>query len=61
MYTMYNTQGKLAGLGVQQRLPTLTIVAHYDAYGAVPSLSTGIDSNASGVATLLALARLFSR
>lgn len=54
-------QGKLPGLGVQQRLPTVTVVAHYDAYGAAPSLSTGVNSNGSGVAALLELARLFSR
>jgi hypothetical protein len=53
--------GMLPGLGVQQRLPTVTVVAHYDAYGAAPSLSTGVDSNGSGVAALLELARLFSR
>ncbi|CAI8034453.1 Nicalin-1, partial [Geodia barretti] len=54
--------GKLAGgLGVQQRLPTVMVVAHYDAFGAAPSLSSGVDSNASGVAALLGLARLFSR
>jgi hypothetical protein len=54
--------GKLAGgLGVQQRLPTVMVAAHYDAFGAAPSLSSGVDSNASGVAALLGLARLFSR
>ena len=64
MYVLYLcmcVQGMLPGLGVQQRLPTVTVVAHYDAYGAAPSLSTGVDSNGSGVAALLELARLFSR
>ena len=61
MLSCVTVQGKLPGLGLEQRLPTLTILAHYDAFGAAPSLSTGVDSNASGVAALLELARLFSR
>lgn len=54
-------QGKLCGFGVEEQLPTVTLVAHYDAYGIAPALSYGSDSNGSGVAVLLELARLLSR
>ncbi|XP_054707763.1 BOS complex subunit ncln-like [Uloborus diversus] len=54
-------QGKLCGFGVEEQLPTVAIVAHYDAYGIAPGLSYGSDSNGSGVAALLELARLLSR
>nr|CAG4636847.1 EOG090X02MW [Ceriodaphnia reticulata] len=56
-----NIQGKLSGFGMEDQLPTLAVVAHYDSFGAAPDLSFGGDSNASGVAALLELARLFSR
>ncbi|XP_040273426.1 nicalin isoform X1 [Bufo bufo] len=55
-----SVEGRLAGLGSED-LPTIAIVAHYDAFGVAPWLSYGADSNASGVAILLELARLFSR
>lgn len=29
-------QGKLSGYGVEEQLPTIAIVAHYDAFGAAP-------------------------
>ncbi|XP_055930625.1 BOS complex subunit ncln-like [Argiope bruennichi] len=54
-------QGKLCGFGVEEQLPTIAIVAHYDSYGIAPGLSYGADSNGSGVAALLELARLLSR
>lgn len=54
-------QGKLSGFGVEEQLPTGVIVAHYDTHGISPALSFGGDSNGSGVAALLELARLFSR
>ncbi|KXJ26263.1 nicalin [Exaiptasia diaphana] len=59
--TITNMQGKLAGMGVDENLPTIAIVAHYDTFGMVPSLANGSDSNASGVVALLELARVFSR
>lgn len=29
-------QGKLTGYGIEEQLPTIAIVAHYDAYGVAP-------------------------
>ncbi|XP_077869611.1 BOS complex subunit NCLN-like isoform X2 [Saccoglossus kowalevskii] len=54
-------QGKLSGLGIEDQLPSIAIVAHYDAFGVAPHLSFGSDSNGSGVVALLELARLFSK
>lgn len=52
--------GKLTGTGAEEKLPTIALVTHYDSSGAAPELSFGADSNASGVAMLLEIARLFS-
>lgn len=54
-------QGKLSGMGIDEQLPTIAVVAHYDAFGIAPSISFGSDDNGSGVVALLELARLFSR
>ncbi|EDO34607.1 predicted protein [Nematostella vectensis] len=59
--TITSIQGKLAGMGVDENLPTIAIVAHYDTFGIAPSIANGSDSNGSGVVALLELARLFSR
>ncbi|XP_033207085.1 nicalin [Belonocnema kinseyi] len=53
-------QGKLTGIGAEEKLPTIALVAHYDSTGVAPELSFGAESNASGVAMLLELARIFS-
>ncbi|EPS62126.1 hypothetical protein M569_12666, partial [Genlisea aurea] len=58
-----NIQGWLPGSksdGDSNQLPTIAIVASYDTFGAAPALSVGTDSNGSGVAALLEIARLFS-
>ncbi|CAH1797520.1 unnamed protein product [Owenia fusiformis] len=60
-YEIANIQGKLSGFGIEEQLPTIAIVAHYDSYGVAPSLAFGADSNGSGVVALLELARLFSK
>ncbi|KAJ7948025.1 Nicalin [Quillaja saponaria] len=61
--TITNIQGWLAGMKTDDdasQLPTIAIVASYDTFGAAPALSVGSDSNGSGVAALLEIARLFS-
>ncbi|KAK2177660.1 hypothetical protein NP493_587g04014 [Ridgeia piscesae] len=60
-FQLVNIQGKLTGSGIEEQLPTVAIVAHYDAYGVAPMLAKGADSNGSGVVALLELARLFSK
>ncbi|RWS07274.1 hypothetical protein B4U79_15267 [Dinothrombium tinctorium] len=54
-------EGKLIGRGGEDQNPTIAIVAHYDSSGSVPGLSFGADSDGSGIATLLELARIFSK
>ncbi|PSN47382.1 Nicalin [Blattella germanica] len=58
--TQFSHPGKLSGYGIEEKLPTIAIVAHYDSFGVAPELSFGADSNGSGVAMLMELARLFS-
>ncbi|KAL9267858.1 BOS complex subunit NCLN-like protein [Drosera capensis] len=58
-----NIQGWLLGQKADEaitQLPTIAIAASYDTFGAAPALSTGSDSNGSGVVALLEIARLFS-
>ncbi|KAM3877926.1 BOS complex subunit ncln [Diretmus argenteus] len=57
--TIVALEGMLPGAG--DDLPTIVITAHYDSYGLAPWLSHGADSNGSGVAILLELARLFHK
>lgn len=60
-----NVQGRLTGaLAAGESdavLPTIAIVAHYDAFSVSPGRAHGADDNASGVVAVLALARLFSQ
>ena len=60
MQTVVSASGRLAGASGEDQLPTILVVAHYDAGGGAPGLAEGADSNGSGVAMLLELARLFS-
>ncbi|XP_063434320.1 BOS complex subunit ncln-like [Mytilus trossulus] len=60
-FQITNIQGHLSGFGIEEQLPTIAIVAHYDAFGVAPGMSVGADSNGSGVIALLELARLFSK
>ncbi|XP_077293862.1 BOS complex subunit NCLN [Arctopsyche grandis] len=53
--------GKSDGSRDDSKLPTVAIVAHYDAAAVAPELAFGADSNASGVSVLLELARIFSQ
>jgi hypothetical protein len=58
---LYNIGGKLVGHGIEERLPKILIVAHYDSLGLANGLSQGADSNGSGILILLKLIRLFSK
>jgi len=55
-----STSGILKGSSGEDQLPTILVVAHYDAAAGAPSLATGADSNGSGVSMLLELSRMFS-
>lgn len=35
-FQIVNLQGKLAGFGIEEQLPTIALVAHYDSYGIAP-------------------------
>ncbi|KAK3096731.1 hypothetical protein FSP39_002763 [Pinctada imbricata] len=60
-FQITNVQGHLSGYGIEEQLPTVAFVAHYDAFGIATGLAEGADSNGSGVIALLELARLFSK
>lgn len=60
-FQITNIQGHLSGYGIEEQLPTVAVVAHYDSFGIAPSLAQGADANGSGVIALLELARLFSK
>merc|ERR1719471_736684 len=41
--------------------PTVVVAAHYDSDSLAPSLPSGVNSNGSGVAVLMELARIFGK
>lgn len=53
--------GLFPGFGLEEQLPTIAVVAHYDAFAAAADLAVGADSNGSGVAAVLELMRIMSR
>jgi hypothetical protein len=61
--TMYNFQAWLSGSAAElsSNLPTIAVVAYYDAFAAAPALAKGGDGNGSGVVALLEILRLFHK
>lgn len=57
-----NLQGKLNGgnMLTGDKIPTIIVTAHYDAFGLATCLSYGCDSSGTGVVALLEIARIFS-
>merc|ERR1711935_689765 len=53
-------RGKEQEVGTESQ-PTIVVVAHYDTDSLAPSLPSGVNSNGSGVAVLLELARIFGK
>ena len=47
--------------GGNEPQPTVVIVAHYDSDSVAPSLPSGVNSNGSGIAVLMELARIFGK
>jgi len=53
-------RGKEQDVGNEAQ-PTVAVVAHYDTDSLAPSLPSGVNSNGSGVAVLMELARIFGK
>jgi len=58
--TLFTVQGKLTTQSRESN-PSIVLVAHFDSYGISPHLATSTNSNGSGVAALLEIARLLSK
>jgi hypothetical protein len=44
-----------------ESLPSIALVAHYDAFSVIPELSYGLNDNGSGIIAILELARIFHK
>lgn len=58
--SLFTIQGKLTSQS-REAGPAIAIVAHFDSYGISPHLAKSANSNGSGVAALLELARILSK
>ncbi|CAK9295846.1 unnamed protein product [Gordionus sp. m RMFG-2023] len=56
-FELINIQAKLSGIH-EEESPNIIIVTHYDTFGLSPALSFGCDSNGSGLAAFLEIARI---
>jgi len=57
--TLENIHGFV--LEYAESLPSIALVAHYDAFSVIPELTYGLNDNGSGIIALLELARIFHK
>jgi Zn-dependent M28 family amino/carboxypeptidase len=56
-----NFHGMLEGTNTGTANPIIAIVTHYDSFGIISDIPAGLNSNGSGVITLLELVRILSK